>query len=222
MTKAKIKVAVADDQKLFRNGLVLILQGLEILDIVIEAENGKDLIMQLDGQPVDLVFVDYRMPEMNGMTATKTIRKKYPATKILMLSSYHDEEFIVSAIEHGANGYLTKDDDVEEIHRAIYSVLSIGYYANDKTSKLLINKLMTSGAMNPEFPETAKEINFTEIEIVVMRLMAKEYSTKEIAQKMVKSERTIDSHRTKIMEKTGAKNGIGIIMFAIKEKIIEF
>lgn len=221
MTETKIKVAVADDQKIFRNGFVRMLHDVDNLEVVIEANNGKELINALTNRPVDLVFVDFRMPQMNGMSAIKIIHKKYPEIKILMLSSYSDDEFVEDAIKNGAHGYLSKDDEPDEIYLAINSVQAAGYYLNARASPYLIKTLMSSGAIIPEFRKPVNEIELTESEIVVMRLIAKQKSTKEIAKKIFRSERTVDSIRTSIMEKTGAINSVGIVMFGIKAKLIE-
>lgn len=217
----KIRIAVADDQTMFRAGLVNMLNEIENVVVVAEAADGKELIMKLRTINVDVVFLDYRMPIMNGIQAAKLIREKSEETRILMLSMYDEEEFIISAIENGANGYLTKDDETEEIQRAIESVMSTGYYLNDRTSKLLISNMVTQGKVKPKFNFEIEEIKFSQHEIQVMRLLAKEYNTKEIGEIMVKSDRTIDGYRAEIMEKTGAKNSVGIVMYGVKNGFID-
>src|SRR5688572_29529825 len=137
-----LRIAVADDQKMFRTGLINLLNNIENVHVVVEAADGKELIKSLQTTAVDVAFVDYRMPELNGISTAKIIRDKFPTVRVIILSMYDDEELIIKAIENGANGYLVKDDEPEEIKRAIDSVMSIGYYANDRTSKILITKLM--------------------------------------------------------------------------------
>ena len=217
----KIRIAVADDQTMFRAGLVNMLNDIENVEVVAEASDGQELIMKLRTINADVVFLDYRMPIMNGIQAAKIIRDKSEETRILILSMYDEEEFIVSAIENGANGYLTKDDEIEEIQRAIESVISTGYYLNDRTSKLLITNMVTQGKVKPKFNFEIEEIKFSQHEIQVMRLLAKEYNTKEIGEIMVKSDRTIDGYRAEIMEKTGAKNSVGIVMYGVKNGFID-
>lgn len=138
-----------------------------------------------------------------------------------MLSSYSDDEFVEGAIKSGAHGYLSKDDEPSEIYTAIQSVVSTGYYINERASPFLLNSLISSEIVKPEFLKPIDEIALTEPEIVVIRLMAKQLSTKEIAKKMFRSQRTVDSLRSSIMEKTGATNAVGIIIFGIKAKLIE-
>ena len=218
----KIKIAVADDQAMFRRGLVSMLNDIPGVEVVCEASDGKELVNKLRTIKVHIVFLDYRMPKMNGVSAAKTVRENHPDVRILMLSMYDDEEFIISSIENGANGYLTKDDEPEEITRAIESVMNTGYYLNDRTSKLLISKLVHQGKVQPRFlKEDDEEVRFTQQEITVIGLIAKEYSTKEIAQIMNKADRTVEGYRMDIMKKTGTKNSVGIVMYAVKNGIVD-
>jgi len=217
----KIRIAVADDQTLFRVGFVNMLNAIENLEVIIEAGDGKELISKLRKDKVDLIFMDYRMPILNGIEATKIIRDRSEEPRILMLSMYDEEEFIVSAMESGANGYLTKDDEPDEIIKAISSVLSTKYYLNDRTSKLLITNLVLKGKVTPKFDLGEEDIKFSQQEIQVMKLIAREYNTKEIGEIMAKSDRTVEGYRAEIMEKTGAKNSVGIVMYGVKHKFIE-
>ena len=217
----KIRIAVAEDQEMFRSGLVSMLRGIKGVEVVIEAANGKELIAKMRGVGVDLVFLDYRMPELNGIATAKIIREGSTETRIIMLSSYDDEEIIMHAFANGANGYLTKDDSEAEMTLAIESVMRDGYYFNERTSKLLIINMTLQDKVSPKFNLEAGEIQFSIHEISVIRLLAKENSTIEIAKMMLKSERTIDAYRASIMKKTGAKNLAGIIMYGVKYGIID-
>jgi len=217
----KIRIAVAEDQEMFRSGLVSLLRRIKGVEVVIEAVNGKDLITKMRGASVDLVFLDYRMPELNGIETAKIIREGSSETRIIMLSSYNDEEIIMHAFANGANGYLTKDDSEAEMTLAIESVMRDGYYFNERTSKLLIVNMTLQDKVSPKFSSGAGEIKFSVQEISVIKLLAKENSTSEIAKMMVKSERTIDSYRASIMKKTGTKNLAGIVMYGVKYGIID-
>ncbi|MBI3133489.1 MAG: response regulator transcription factor [Bacteroidetes bacterium] len=219
--KKPIKIAVAEDQVMFRSGLVSMLNDLPNVQVFIEVGTGNELLAKMRTIPVDVIFLDYRMPDLNGVETAKIIRTQYPEVRMLMLSMYDDPEFIISALENGVCGYLTKDDEPEEISLAIVSVLNTGYYLNDRTSKILIGNLVNEGKVNPSFPEASPEVKFTEIEISVMTLIAQELSNKEIASKLSKAERTIEGYRTDIMEKTGARNSVGIVMYGIKKGIIQ-
>ena len=211
-------IGISEDHHIYRDGLIAMLNNKANYSVIIEAENGKELIEKSKLTPPDLVILDYLTPEMNGIQTTRKLKKTHPNTKILILSMYDSNEFIVKAIESGANGYLLKDDDPSEIIMAIESVMSIGYYLNDRTSKILINQLITSGDLKPKF--TFNDVEFSTTERQIIELLSREYSTAEIAKALHKSTRTIDGYRSGIMKKTGAKNVIGIVMYAIKNELI--
>src|SRR5687767_14206504 len=147
--KKPIRIAVAEDQVMFRSGLISMLNDLPNVQVFIEAASGKELLAKMRETEVDVVFLDYRMSELNGIETAKVIREKYPDVRMLMLSMYDDPEFIISALENGVSGYLTKDDEPEEISLAIVSVLNTGYYLNDRTSKVLIGNLVNEGKVSP-------------------------------------------------------------------------
>ncbi|MBK7128305.1 MAG: response regulator transcription factor [Crocinitomicaceae bacterium] len=215
-----IKIGVAEDQTLFRKGLINMLNSLSNIEVVIEAVDGQDMLNQLNNMEVHLVFLDYRMPNMNGIDAARTIRQRFPEVGILMLSMYDDEELIINAIENGAGGYLTKDDEPAEMERAIISVLNTGYYLNDRTSKILVRSLMHEGKITPRFKKDSSVIQFDPDQVEVIKLLSQEHSTKEIADILSKSERTIERYKSEILEKIGAKNSIGIVMYAVKHGYI--
>lgn len=216
----KIRIAVADDQPIYRNGLVSLLNSMPDFKVVLEAGSGIELIKGLKTIRANVAIIDYRMPELNGINTVKIIREKNHELRILMLSMYDDEEFVENALKNGVNGYLSKDDEPDEIKLAIESLMNTGYYVNDRTKKVMIKKLMVMGQLRPEFILDQND-DFSENEIEVMRLIAQEKSNKEIADIMNKAERTIEGYRRMILEKTGAKNSIGIVMYGIKNGLID-
>lgn len=213
-----IKIGVSEDHLIYRNGLVNMLNSYAHCEVIADAENGKKLIKLIKKNVPDVVILDYMTPEMNGIQTAEKIRKLFPAVKILILSMFNSNEFIVKSIKSGVNGYLLKDDDPSEIILAIESVISTGYYLNDHTSKILINQLMNDGTVQPHFE--SEEIVFLDIELQIIDLICREYSTSEMASQLFKSDRTIDGYRAKIMKKIGAKNVIGIVMYAVKHNLI--
>ena len=214
-----IKIGIAEDQAMFRAGIIEVLNSRENIKVVAEACDGRELINKIRGNVPDLLLLDYKMPKLNGSETAQILVKKHPDLKILMLSNYEDEEFILSSLASGAVGYITKDEDADEIFKAIESTISIGYYMNDRTSKHLIKNLMRNGKIKPTFQLGEEELNPNEREVI--RLMSKEYTTKEIAGLMHKGVRTIDGYKAEIMRKTGAKNACGVIMYGVKNGIIE-
>jgi two-component system, NarL family, response regulator NreC len=214
-----IKIAIAEDQSIFRNGLTKLLNDIHGFEVVLAVENGQLLLDALPTMSVDLALIDFRMPVKNGIEATKELREKFPDVKVLLLSMYDDVEFVESAIENGANGYLSKDDDADEIQLAIKSAVETGYYLNDRTSKMFIAKMVHSGKIQPIFEISSNNI-FNENELVILELICDEMTTQEIAEKLFKSRRTIESARTMMMSKVGARNVVGLVMYAIQNGIV--
>jgi len=128
---SKIKIAIADDYKVYRDGLKVSLSADETLIVVAEAGNGEELLKELEIHPTDVILMDLKMPVMDGMEATKAVRKKYPLIKILVITMYGDEKFITHMKEIGAHGYLLKNAESEELRKAIHSVYKEGYYFNE-------------------------------------------------------------------------------------------
>ena len=214
-----ITIGIAEDQQIFRKGLLMLLNSFKGMKVICEGENGKVLIDQFEQEVPKVVILDYSMPVMGGVETTKYIRFNFPETKIILLSMYDDEEFIETAIEYGANGYLSKDDDLNELDAAIKGVLSNHYYLNDRLSKIFVNRLMSRGKIQPEFEN--ERIDFNDEEISIIQLISQECTNHEIADKLFKSVRTIEKYRSKLIEKVGAQNTIGLIMYAIKHKVID-
>jgi len=214
----EIKIAIADDQLIFRQGLVNLVNSFENVRVLFSTENGKELIEKLPYQQPDLVLLDFRMPVLNGMETTRIIREQYPDMRILILSMYDDSEFVESAIANGANGYLSKDDEPDEIAKAIYSTMEMGYYMNDRTSKMLLSKMMKDGSMKPKFK--SDDVRFTDMELQIIQLISEECTTPEIAVQLIRSTRTIESQRTVIMQKIGCRNAVGIVLYALKHNLI--
>lgn len=215
-----ITIGIAEDQQIFRKGLILLLNNFKGMKVICEGESGKALIDMFCLEIPNVVIIDYSMPVMGGIETSKYIRTNFPETKIILLSMYDDEEFVESAIESGANGYLSKDDDLKELEIAIKSVIYNNYYLNDRLSKLFINRMMKKGKIEPKFVN--EKIEFNDEEVRIIQLISQEYTNYEIADKLFKSVRTIEKYRSRMIEKVGAQNTIGLIMYAIKHKIIDF
>ncbi len=214
-----IKIGIAEDQEIYRNGLVGLLNNVENFEIVIEADSGQRILDEMKDSLPDVVLLDFRMKGLNGVETASKISKLHPSVRILMLSMYDAQEFVLRAIENGANGYLTKDDNPNEIITAVECVHATGYYLNERTSKMLISQMVKSGTVKPIFDDD--NIDFTKIELDVMRLICEEKSALEISDDLFKSKRTIDGHRANIMRKIGAKNVTGIVMYAVKNNIVQ-
>jgi len=214
----KIKIALADDQELFRQGLQALLSDYEDFKVVFTASNGQELLDKLKDNPVDIVLVDLEMPVMNGLEATKKIKENFPDIKVLPITMHDEEDFVVHLIESGASGYLVKNVDVEYLADAIFSVFDTGYYFNDMVSKAMVKGLVKSKRVTPTFGQ----ITFTDREKEVIQLICQELTNKEIGEKLCVSVRTVDGHRERIMQKTGVRNTAGIVMYAVKNNLVDF
>lgn len=215
---SKIKIAIADDFKIFREGLKVGLSADEAMEVLLEADNGEDLLKGLETITPDVIIMDLKMPLMDGMEATKIVRKKYPEIKVLVVSMYEDDKFIIHLMENGANGYLLKNAEPDEIRRAIYSVHENGYYFNDLVNKALLKKLVLKNNLKPSFNQN---IDLTEREQEVLKLICEEKTAAEIGKEIFLSPRSVEGIRQRLIEKVGVRNTAGLVMFAVKNGIVD-
>jgi two-component system response regulator NreC len=215
-----INIGIAEDQAIFRKGLVLLLNGFDNMTVQFEASNGQELLEKMAKSCPDVVILDFKMHYLNGLETCRIIRKLYPDVKVIILSIYDEHEFVETAIQNGANAYLAKDDEIEDLQNAISSVLTNNFYFNERVSKVFINQLMNKGYINPKF--TTNKAVFTPTELQILDYMCKEYTAQMIADAMHKSLRTIEKYKSEMLEKVGVKNSIGLIMYAIKNHLIKY
>jgi DNA-binding NarL/FixJ family response regulator len=215
---AVIKVAIADDHKIFRKGVILSLRPYSAIKFVQEAENGQELLDGLAASQPDVVLMDLRMPQKDGIETTKIIAKQYPSIHIIALTMYEDERFVSHMMEIGANGYLLKSADPSEIKRAIIEVATKGYYLNNFVNRILLKK---SHVRTKTVPSLTTEIALNEREREVVRYICMEFTAQEIAQKIDVSPRTVEAIKDRLMERFGAKNTAGLVFFAVKNNLID-
>jgi len=215
---SKIKIAIADDYKIFRDGLKVGLSADENLDVIMEADNGEDLLKELEKKSPDVILMDLKMPIMDGMEATKVIRKKFPSVKVLVVTMYEDDKFIIHLMENGANGYLLKNAEPEEIRKSIYAVYENGYYFNDLVNKALLKKLVLKNNLKPSFNQN---IDLTEREQEVLKLICEEKTAAEIGKEIFLSPRSVEGIRQRLIDKVGVRNTAGLVMFAVKNGIVD-
>ena len=213
-----IKVAIADDHKIFRKGVILSLRPYSAIKFVQEAENGQELLDGLAASEPDVVLMDLRMPQKDGIETTKIIAKQFPSIHIIALTMYEDERFVSHMMEIGANGYLLKSADPSEIKRAIIEVATKGYYLNNFVNRILLKK---SHVRTKIIPSLNTEITLNEREREVVRYICMEFTAQEIAQKIDVSPRTVEAIKDRLMERFGAKNTAGLVFFAVKNNLID-
>lgn len=212
-----IKVAIADDHALFRTGVKTSLSSRKDIQMVAEAENGMQLLNLLKHIKPDVVLLDIQMPIMDGLSTLPEIKKLYPDVKVIMLSMHNDHSMITRMMEIGANSYLTKESDSETIYQAIRTCFEQEFFFNDLTNKALLNGLR----MKKPAEMVTPEVHLTDKEVTILKLMCEEKSTKEIADLVDLSPRTVEAIRDKLKTKTGVKSMAGLVMYAVKAGIVE-
>ena len=218
MTADQIKVAIADDHKIFRDGIKMALKDKEYLRIIWEAEDGKDLMHKLKIKQPDVVLMDIRMPEIDGISAISLIRKEYETLKIIVLTMYDDQEMISKMMEMGANAYLTKTTDPEEIYQAILTCMNDDFYFNELVNKAVLMKLQHKKKVRQFYPNPVK---FSEKELRILKLIAEDKTTEEISKEVFLSPRTIETIRQNMKQKVSAKTIAGLVMYAMRNKLLE-
>jgi DNA-binding NarL/FixJ family response regulator len=208
-----IKVIIADDHEIFRDGLKLMLNKQPGIELLAEAEDGKELIERtIDLQP-DVIITDVKMPRMDGASATRYLTEHHPDISIIALTMFDEEEQIIEMLEAGAKGYLLKNADKDEIKDAIQSVYAkMPYYCKHTSHRLA--QMVAKSKFNP-YRQKAK-VEFNEREKEIISCICDGITNKEIAEKIYLSVRTVEGLRMKIMEKMNVKNTAGIIIYAIK------
>jgi len=215
---ADIKVAIADDHKIFRKGVILSLRHYSNLKFVLEAENGQQLLDGLQDAKPDVILMDLRMPVKDGIETTKYISVHYPEIFVIVLTMHEDDRFVSHLMENGANGYLLKSTDPVEIKKAITDVMDKGYYLNNFVNRILLKK---SQSKNKPAPSLKKEAEVSEKEKDVLQYICMELTSQEIGEKMAISARTVESIKERLMERFGLKNTAGLVFFAVKNNLID-
>jgi DNA-binding NarL/FixJ family response regulator len=213
-----IKVAIADDHKIFRKGVILSLRHYTNLKFVLEADNGQELLNNIEEAKPDVVLMDLRMPVKDGIETTKYINLHYPDILVIVLTMHEDERFVSHLMENGANGYLLKSTDPSEIKKAITDVVSKGYYLNNFVNRILLKKSHNRAKSSPSLNS---EQEITEKEKEVLRYICMEFTSQEIGEKMSISPRTVESIKERLMERFGVKNTAGLVFFTVKNNLID-
>jgi DNA-binding NarL/FixJ family response regulator len=217
-----IKVAIADDHKIFRKGVILSLRPYTNIKFVLEADHGQQLLdglqdISVEDKP-DVILMDLRMPMKDGIETTKQVAKQFPQIHIIALTMFEDERFVSHMMEIGANGYLLKSADPAEIKRAIMEVMSKGYYLNNFVNRILLKK---SHSKTKAIPTLNSEITLNDRERDVIKYICMEFTAQEIAQKLEVSPRTVEAIKDRLMERFGAKNTAGLVFFAVKNNLVD-
>ncbi|MDP4261149.1 MAG: response regulator transcription factor [Bacteroidota bacterium] len=216
----KVKLAIVDDHKLFRDGLAELIDGFSDYKVIIEADNGNDFIQQLPVKGIpDIILLDINMKEMDGFETAEWIKAHHPEMKVLVLSMYENENAIIRMLKAGARGYVLKDIRKKELEQALSSLVSKGYYYTEMVTGKLIHAINTLDDAKPG--QSLKDlVSMNPREIEFLKLACTELTYKDIAEKMNLSIHTIDGYRDALFEKLNVKNRVGLVLYAIKNKIV--
>jgi len=217
----KINIAIADDEELFRKGIRFLLEREASFNVLFEAENGKkliDFITNTEEFP-DIILMDLKMPEINGIVATKIIRKMQPDIKIIALTSYDGKSFITNMIDVGASSYLLKNTSPKTVVRTINEVHEKGFYYDEKIVTIIHENIISSRGKRIKSDLDKKLLSKTEL--AILELICGQCTTSEIADKLYISPRTVEGHRNNLLLKTRSKNVAGLVIYGIQKKLIE-
>jgi DNA-binding NarL/FixJ family response regulator len=210
----KIRIIIADDHQLFRNGLKILLNAFPEFEVTGEASNGEEFLKILMNTPAEIALMDINMPEMDGIEATRKGLKIYPEINIIALSMYGEEEYYYKMVDAGARGFVLKDSDISEVKEAILTVKRGGSYFSQELLYHVIQKIKHR-------ENESKSANLSKREKEILLKICEGLSNQEIAENLFISKRTVDKHRANLLSKTNSKNTASLILFAIKNKLIE-
>jgi len=217
MNSESIKIMIVDDHDLFREGVKFILSKVPEFEIIDDAANGFDYLEKLKTVKPDIVLMDIDMPRINGFEATRRSLEIYPDLKIITLSMHGDQDHYVRMIELGVKGFVLKDAGVNQLKEAINEVfLGRNYFSQE----LLMNIILRKGN-SPKGEQLRKKLDISEREIEVLQLACKALTNKQIADNLFISPKTVEGHKAKLMEKTSTSNAIALVLFAIKNHLVE-
>jgi len=213
-----IPIAITDDESLFRNGLKMLLEDDEDISVLFDAENGQDLLDQLKtASPLpQAILLDLQMPVLNGVETTKRLQKEYPDIRIIILTTHYNKGFIINMIELGAASYLPKNTEPDEMAKTIREVVSKGFYYND-----FVLSVIRENMLHKIKHRQLEQVKLTKRELEILQLICDQNTTAEIAQELYISPRTVDGHRNNLLDKTGAKNTAGLVVFALENKLVD-
>ncbi len=217
-----IRILLADDHKIIRDGIKALLKGAEGIEIVGDVDDGQQAINLLEKEKIDLVLMDISMPVMNGIDTTKYIRQNFPDVKVMALSMHDDDAHIINMLKAGAVGYVFKNTGKGNLVEAIKTVSSGESFFAKEASQKIMEYFMQNKDLRKKAGTAQDTTRLTEREKEVLKLIAEEYTNQEIAEKLFLSHRTIDTHRRNLLQKLSVKNTAGLVKYAIKCGLLDY
>lgn len=209
----KIKLLIADDHAILRDGIVSLLQSEEAFTVAGTAGNGYEVMDLINKNEYDVCLLDINMPGLDGMETAKLLKEKKPGIKIIMLTTYNDREIISELVHIGVAGYLLKNSDKQELVEAVHKVMKGRHYFSEEVENIILQGLNDK--------KSGEEITLTERELEVMHLLAREYTNDKIADTLHISYRTVETHRKNIMQKTKSHNLAGLLKYAYGKGLLK-
>jgi DNA-binding NarL/FixJ family response regulator len=210
----KIRIIIVDDHQLFRNGLKILLDSFPEFEVAGEASNGEEFLKLIKTVKADVALMDINMPQLDGIDATRRGLKLCPELNIIALSMYGEEEYYYKMVDAGAKGFLLKDSDIAEVKEAINTVIKGGSFFSQELLYYVIQKIKHR-------EHESKTANLSKREKEILLKICDGLSNQEIAETLFISKRTVDKHRANLLGKTNSKNTASLILFAIRNKLIE-
>jgi DNA-binding NarL/FixJ family response regulator len=206
-----IKVLIADDHQLFREGMVNLLSNVEDIEVIGQAKDGKETIERARQLKPDVILIDIGMPLMNGIDATRILKKEYPSIKVIAVSMHSDRQFVKGILEAGADGYLLKNCTYRQLIDAVHSVVSGKKYLSDEITGMIIQ-----GYLEPSDYDKEGNEELSEREIEILKLYAEGKSTREISEKLFISVKTVGTHKQHIFDKLNLNSNADLVKYALK------
>ena len=221
MAIERIKVLLADDHQLILDGINLLLKDAPDIDIVDEANHGEEVLDVLNRRKIDVILMDINMPVKDGITTTREVKQLFPDVKVLALTMVKEGPIIAKMLDAGASGYILKNTSKDELISAIRKVANGSKYFSSDVSEEMMNNFATAKEKMKTAQATIQKDHLTSREIEIIKLIVEGYSNAEIAEKLIRSPRTIDTHRTNIMKKINVHNIAGLIKYAMANGLME-
>lgn len=213
-----LNIMIVDDQQIFRKGLIMLLNEMPGIKIFGEASNGKEYLDKInDDKLPDITFMDIQMPEMDGTEATRLAVEKYPEIKIVAISMFSDEDYLVNMLEAGVKGFLLKTVEEAELRKAIKLVADNKNYFSDELLPALTNSIIKRKDKSTNDDALTEDLTRREME--VLQLICEGFTIKEIADKLFISQRTVDGHKANLFRKANVDSSVKLVTFAIKHKL---
>lgn len=213
-----IRIALVEDHLMFRQGLKLILEGMDGFSVVYETDQGEEMEKDYDPEKIDLILLDLRLKGQSGTTTCKNLFKSYPGVKIIILSQYNEPELFLESIHNGASSYVCKSEGLEKIEKAIREVVGNGFYFDEDIGALL--RMEMAKAHKFKFGANGEEALFNKVELEIATLHCKQLGNTEISELMRISERAVVKYKANMVDKTHSRNFTGVIIYLFRHRYL--